>query len=286
MTRNAAVAGQFYEEDFKKLELQIKECFHHKLGPGALPVKKRSGFIKAIISPHAGYMFSGACAAWGFKEIAESEMADTYILIGPNHYGLGSALSIEDWKTPFGFLKSDKDLVRDIELNTDLKINDSFHANEHSIEVQLPFLQFANKAHLNEFKIVCITLSNDIDIVKLAADLKSILSKQNKKITFIISSDFTHYGSHYKYLPFTLEIDKRLKELDEGAIKLILEKSPEKFISYIKQTGATICGTFPIYLLLNLLDDEVKPELLMYYKSSDIVGDNRNSVSYVSITFK
>lgn len=285
MTREPSAAGQFYEENFIGLEEQIKGCFHHRLGPGALPIKKRKGILKAAIVPHAGYMFSGPCAAWAYKEIAESEISDIYVLIGPNHSGAGSSASIEDWKTPFGFIKTDKDFVREIGQNTDIQINDSYHENEHSVEVQLPFLQYVNKEFLKQMKFAAITLSNDIDIKKFANDLKKIIIKSKKKITFIISSDFVHYGANYNYKPFIFDVDDKLKELDSEAFKLILEKKPEDFLDYIKKTGATICGYLSIYLLLKLIDDE-KGRLLMYYNSSEISGDKKNTVSYASIIFK
>lgn len=285
MAREEAVAGQFYEENREKLTIQIKDCFHHKLGPGALPLSTRKGSVYAFISPHAGYVFSGPCAVWGYKELAEAELSDLYILIGPNHYGYGSSVSIEDWKTPFGFLKTDKDFVRGIALNTVLPIDDSFHAHEHSVEVQLPFLYFINKDKVDKFKIACVTLSNDVDIDKLAKDLLSYLETLNKKITFIISSDFTHYGRNFRYLPFTLDVKQRLTKLDDGAIDLILEKNAKEFMDYVQKTGATICGFLPIYLLLKIIGDQ-KGEILRYYTSADITGDKKNSVSYASIIFK
>ena len=285
MTREPVVAGQFYEGSFEKLEQQIKDCFHHKMGPGALPVRKRSGFVKAVIVPHAGYVFSGPCAAWSYKEIAESEPADLYVLIGPNHFGAGSSVSIDDWKTPFGIIKTDKEFVRELSLSSELPIEDSFHEHEHSVEVQLPFLQFVNKEYLKDMRIACITLSGDRDIESIKDGLKQAVENHGKRITFVISSDFTHYGPDYGYIPFTLDVERKLKELDEGAIKRILEKDAASFLSYVQKNRCTVCGYIPIYLLLRILKDE-KGRLLMYYKSADITGDYTNSVSYASIIFK
>ena len=87
--RNPVVAGQFYSGDAPALEEEIKACFSHSKGPGDLPVSKRSGKILGAIVPHAGYMYSGPCAAWVYKEIAEAEMPDVFIILGVNHTGRG-----------------------------------------------------------------------------------------------------------------------------------------------------------------------------------------------------
>jgi MEMO1 family protein len=285
MAREMAVAGVFYEKDFDALNRQIEGCFTHSLGPGDFPIKKRSGFVKAIISPHAGYAYSGPCAAWGYKEIAESSPADVYILIGPNHFALSSSISFEDWKTPFGAVKTDKDFARALSNALKLPIDNSSHEKEHSLEVQLPFLQFADKSCMEKIRIVCITLSDDVNIDRLASCFNEFLAKQEKKIAFIVSSDFTHYGRNYGYLPFSLDVEERLNSLDKKAIDLIISKDAKGFMSYVDRTGATICGALPIYLLLNVLKGE-KGSLLIYYRSSEISKDSKNSVSYASIMFK
>lgn len=285
MPREPAVSGIFYENEFDALNKQIELCFTHSLGPGGFPVKKRRGVVKAIISPHAGYVYSGPCVAWGYKELAESELADVYILIGPNHFGLGSSISLDDWKTPFGLLKTDKDFAKALSENTRLPINEAFHKKEHSLEVQLPFLQYANREHILELRIVAITLSDDMNLDNLAKDINEFLAKQNKKVSFLISSDFTHYGRSYGYVPFASDVEKKLDSLDKKAIELILLKDAKGFLSYVHKTGATICGVLPIYLLLNILKNE-KGTLLMYYRSSKISNDINNSVSYASIMFK
>jgi AmmeMemoRadiSam system protein B len=159
MTRKAAYAGQFYERNEQALDKQIAECFEDKNGPGSLPLSKRNGKIKAIIAPHAGYVYSGPCAAWAYKEIAETEFADIYIILGPNHSGSGNAISMEGYETPFGVARVDQEFVKALlEKNDEIKIDEEAHAQEHSIEVQIPFLQFATKdntenVHGNGLKI-------------------------------------------------------------------------------------------------------------------------------------
>ena len=277
------IATEFYEDNFDALEKQIIECFKHKLGPGDLPIKKRDKKLKAVIVPHAGFSYSGPCAAWAYKEIAESEFPQTFVLLGSTHTSSKSGISLEDWKTPFEVVKTDKDLAIEIKDNTDLEIDEGTHMNEHSIEVQLPFLQFVNKDKLSNLRIVAIAVSNDIDYKKLANDLNKVI--KNKNIIFIVSSDFTHYGPNYGYVPFSSDIKERLEKLDEEAFNNIKKLNANEFGDFINKSGATICGFMPILLLLEMFD-ESKVDVLLYYTSTALTGDEKNSVSYASITFR
>jgi MEMO1 family protein len=273
----------FYEDNFDMLEKQIKQCFMHKLGPGDLPIKKRDKKLKAVIVPHAGYAYSGPCAAWAYKEIAEAEFPDVFIILGTTHTSRKSGISIEDWKTPLGVVKVDKNLAIKLKENTDLEIDEEIHKNEHSIEVQLPFLQFVNKDKLNNLKILPISVSNDIDFKKLAKDMKKVL--KDKKVTYITSSDFTHYGPSYGYVPFSTDIEQRLEKLDKQAFDLITSFNTGGFIDFLNKTGDTICGFMPVLLLMELLEN-AKPEVLLYYTSGSLTSDFKNSVSYASIIFR
>ncbi len=284
--RKPIVAGTFYESGFQSLEEQIKGCFLHKKGPGELPTKRGNKEIKAIISPHAGYSFSGPCAAWGFKEIAESKLPDVYIILGPNHSGFGkTSVNLDSWQTPFSIIRPDVEFGKTLVKNTDLVEDPRAHLQEHSIEVQLPFLQFVSKDVLQRIRILPISVSNDVDINKLALDMKEVILDTNKKVVFIVSSDFTHYGPQYSYVPFSSDVPQRLYKLDEDAIKLIKKLDADGLLKYTYETGATICGQLPIALLLRTLE-KTKGKLLQYYTSADIMGDYKNAVGYASILFE
>ncbi len=284
--RKPIVAGQFYEAFPAKLENQIKDCFLHEKGPGELPLKSRKNKLKAIIVPHAGYPFSGPCAAWAYKEIAEAELPDTYIILGLDHSGYGkSALTTDSWETPLGIMRIDNELANHLLQKTELINDPNAHLMEHSIEVQIPFLQYVNKAESDKTRIIPITVSSDIDLKKLAIDIMESVMDLNRKVMFIVSSDFTHYGRNYRYVPFTSDVPKRLYELDGGAIKLIKALDGEGFLSYLDETMATICGRQPIYTLLNILKKS-KGELLQYYTSGDLTGDYKNAVGYAAIAFR
>lgn len=286
MARKAVYAGQFYEKNEQALDKQIAECFEGKNGPGALPLSKRSKNIQAIIAPHAGYQFSGACAAWAYKEIAESEFADVYIIIGPNHSGPENSISMTGYETPFGVARVDQEFAKLIlEKNEELKENDAAHALEHSIEVQIPFLQFATKDKMNELKIVPI-LIHELDYAKLGLDLKEAIMESGKKVIIIVSSDFTHYGHSYHYIPFSTDIKKNIYERDKKAIDFIEKLNADAFIGYMDETQGTVCGAFPIAVLLKTLKHS-KVELLQYYTSADLEEDSmyKNAVSYAAILF-
>jgi MEMO1 family protein len=289
MARKTVVAGEFYEGNFETLNKQIEECFYSKKGPGDLPAKRTDKKIKAIIAPHAGYFFSGACAAWSYMEIAESKFPDAFLILGPNHYGIGSGVSIEDWETPLGIVRTHKELIKGIVQNTDLKIKEENHVSEHSIEVQLPLLQFANKDRMQDIRIIPVAIGQDLEFEKIGKQLYDFFKKTNKEIVIIISSDFTHYGRNYHYVPFSTDIPERITALDKGAIDLLMNLDTKGFRDYINNTGITICGYMPILVFLAMMDNsEIKPRanLLMHYTSGDLLGDYKNSVSYVSMSFR
>jgi AmmeMemoRadiSam system protein B len=291
MTRKAVFAGQFYEKNEQALDKQITECFEDKNGPGALPLSKRSKKIQAIIAPHAGYQFSGPCAAWAYKEIAESEYADVYVIIGPNHSGPENAISMEGYETSFGIARVDQEFAKLLmEKCPELTINENAHAGEHSIEVQIPFLQFATKditekVHNNGLKIVPILL-HEIDYLKFGLDLKEAIIESGKNVVVIVSSDFTHYGHNYHYIPFSKDVKKNIYERDKKAIEFVEKLDADGFIGYMDETMGTVCGAFPIAVLLKSLK-KTKVELLQYYTSADLEDEQtyKNSVSYAAILF-
>lgn len=288
MVRKPIVAGQFYEADFNELESQIKESFLHEKGPGELPVTKRDKHILGIISPHAGYFFSGAGAAWSFKEVAESKFPDVYIMIGLSHSGFRSCVSLEDWETPFGIIKVDKIFGAQLVKNSGLPENESAHRHEHSIEVQLPFLQFVNKDYLTKLRIVPIIASPDKDYKEIAQDIKKTIDDLNNKVCVITSSDFTHYGINYGYMPFTSNVKENMYDLDKKAIDWIKKLDAHHFLDYTEETGATICGKYPIAVALELckLLKAKNARLLQYYTSGDIIRDYSSAVGYASIVFE
>lgn len=286
--RKPIVAGMFYADNFDELSNQINDSFHSKFGPGALPVKKRTKETLGIIAPHAGYQFSGPGAAWAYKEIAESKLADIYILLGLSHSGFPSCISLEDWETPFGTIKVDEEFQRVLMANSGLKQDEEAHAQEHSIEVQLPFLQFANKDYLKQLKIAPIIVSEDKNYQEIAQAILKTIEQTRKKAVIIASSDFTHYGINYGFFPFKENVKENMHKLDNEAIEHIKNLEAPSFLDYINNTGATICGKIPIATIIascKLLGAK-KAKLLHYYTSGDIVKDYSSAVGYGAIVIE
>ena len=291
MKRLPIAAGKFYEADSKKLKERIKECFLSNLGPGSLPEKKSEKHFSAI-APHAGYVYSGAAAAHVYKKIGEIEGISTFVIIGTNHTGLGTPVSIfpeGKWKTPLGEAKIDAELAGEIAKNSKFAQFDiESHLYEHSIEVQLPFLQFL----FEKIKIVPIVFRRD-KLPEEAEDLADAIEisakKLKRKIFVIASSDFTHYGDAYDFLPFSgsnEEIKKRVYELDKKAISQIINLDEKKFLKYVYENKLTICGFAPITAAIFYAKKHVKKgKLLKYYCSGDVSGNYKNCVGYASILF-
>jgi len=287
MVRRPHFAGQFYEAQETALDKQITVCFEGKNGPGSLPIPKRTKKIQAIISPHAGYQFSGPCAAWAYKEIAEAEFPNIYIIIGPNHHSTTNALSLEGYETPFGLARVDQVFAKQLlEKNEELEIDEAAHVQEHSIEVQIPFLQFATKDKMHELKIVPIILGPDIDCARLGLDIKELLVETGKTAVFIVSSDFTHYGRQFHHIPFSIDIKKNIYEQDRKVIDFIEKLDSDGLTTYCEENTMTICGQLPIAVLLKALKS-AKVSLEQYYTSADLEEGHpyKNSVSYAAIIF-
>lgn len=286
MVRTSVVAGMFYEEDKEKLNQQIEKCFMSKFGPKELPSDRNKRII-GIIAPHAGYSYSGAGQAYSYKELGEAEIADVYIILGTAHMGFPkAALTTESFETPFGVLEVDKEFADKL-IEKKAVVSDKYpHVREHSIEVQLPFLQFVNKDR--KFKILPIVVGQDTDYEKLGKVIANISKELNRKIVLICSSDFTHYGANYGFIPFKDNVKENMYKLDKDAIKWIEKFDAWSFLDYIKETGATICGAYAIAVFIEackaLGGKEVK--LLNYYTSGDVVNDYDTAVGYGSLVVR
>jgi len=275
--RRPAVAGSFYAGDSKSLNVQIENCFLHKIGPGEIPLvnPNRENNIIGLVSPHAGYMYSGPVAANGFYKIALDGKPDTIIILGPNHQGFGEDISIMaegKWKTPLGELEIDADIAENILKNSKIIKNDKkAHQYEHSIEVQLPFIQYIFGKDI-KFVPICMTrqdIDTDIEIAKSICS-----SVVDKSILIIASSDFTHY-----------EPQEYAKNVDKQAINAIIEFNPKKLYDIIYQQRLTMCGPGPITTMLIACKTlgAKKAALLKYATSGDITGTYDQVVGYASL---
>ena len=279
--RRPTVAGQFYEGDAEALRAQIKNCFLSELGPKKLPnvnLHNHPRNIVGLICPHAGYMYSGPVAASAFYELALDGKPDTVVLMGPNHTGYGSALSLMRegvWRTPLGDIEINTEMANKITHETGvIDVDELAHRYEHSIEVQLPFLQFL---YGNAFKIVpiCFLMQDYDSAVEVGRALVEALDATNTVV--IASSDMTHY-----------EPAKTAAAKDQAALKAVTDMDAKRFYETVETRNITACGYAPITALITYAKgvNAKEADLLSYHNSGDTTGDYSSVVGYAAVSFR
>lgn len=261
--RNAAVAGQFYPGKRDELERTIKKM----IGPG--PPRSALG----VIVPHAGYIYSGPVAGDVYGAV---ELPDTFIILGPNHTGLGPAASIMTsgiWNLPAGEAYIDSDLAQSILANSKtLTADESAHVFEHSIEVQIPFLQYM-VGNVNFVPIVLMLTSAD-SCRDVGEAIASALGERQAKALIVASSDMTHYESQ-----------AIAQEKDDLALSRVLALDPGSLLDTVRENQITMCGVAPaaamLYAALKLGASEAR--LLKYQTSGDVTGDYSQVVGYAGV---
>lgn len=266
MIRNPAVAGQFYPGSRDSLLKEVDSL---------LGERSNSEDAIGMLSPHAGYVYSGPVAGAVFAAAIPREI---YIVLGPNHTGLGLAFGVSTasaWKTPLGDVKIDKELAGCIKKNSKhVKDDDLSHQHEHSIEVQLPFLQCVQK----NFKFVPIVVSYaPIDVYRdigaaLADSIKEL--KLEKKVTIIASSDMTHYESQAS-----------AAKKDNSAIEAIFELDEGELVKRISDLDITMCGFGPAAIMIAAVKllGAGRARLVRYATSGDVSGDYSSVVGYAGM---
>jgi AmmeMemoRadiSam system protein B len=223
-------------------------------------------------------MYSGPVAASAFYELALDGKPDTVVLMGPNHTGYGSALSLMRegvWRTPFGDVEIDTEMANEITHETSLiDVDELAHRYEHSIEVQLPFLQFL---YGNTFKIVpiCFLMQDYDSAVEVGRALEEVLDATNTVV--IASSDMTHY-----------EPAKTAAAKDQAALKAVTDMDAKRFYETVETQNITACGYAPITALITYAKgaNAKEAKVLNYRNSGDITGDHSSVVGYAAVSFK
>ena len=231
----------------------------------------------ACVAPHAGYEYSGAVAAHSYLHVSSLRDPELLVVIAPNHYGIGSGISSCDggaWQTPLGLMQVDStDTRRLAEATGIIEFDPVSHRHEHSLEVQLPFLQglYGNKIPLVPISLAFQDIGTAIEIGK---GLKSIL--EGRKAVLVASSDLTHYEPAEMARKKDLELIERVESLDT-----------EAFYSTLERSGITACGFGAIASVMEAakLLGFRKGELLKYANSGDTTGDNSQVVGYAAIRF-
>lgn len=265
--RTPAVAGQFYPAEPSVLKNELAKYIQP-----AAPQESAFG----CVSPHAGYIYSGAVAGAVLSRVEDFE---TYVILGPNHTGLGSTFSILEggiFRTPLGDVKIDEELSKAITKECSLvKPDERAHLYEHSIEVEVPFLQELKE----NFKIVPIVVSHadSKSYEKLGTAITDAIMKLKRKAFIIASSDMTHYEPH-----------ETAKEKDKKAIDCIIRLDVNGLLSVIAKEDISMCGYAPVSSMIYACKKlgARKGELIDYKTSGDTSGDYSSVVGYAGVLIK
>jgi len=279
--RKPSVSGIFYSSNKEQLVDELKGCFTNKIfGPGRLPPSDQVRKIYGMVSPHAGYLYSGSVAANGYYSVSSSKF-NNVILVGPNHYGLGSSVATTMngiWESPIGDVMVNPQVAKDIASRaTSMDFDEFAHSRDHCLEVQIPFLLFATE----KFRIVPIILTNQDEY--LALELGSAISdtvndciSKGDEFMLIASSDFTHYESN-----------SEAHRKDSQLIKSILSLDITAFYYTLRQYNVSACGYGAIATVMVAAKNlgATRGELIRYATSGDVTGDRSSVVGYSSILF-
>ena len=279
--RKPSVSGIFYSSNKEQLVDELKGCFTNKIfGPGRLPPSDQVRKIYGMVSPHAGYLYSGSVAANGYYSVSSCKF-NNVILVGPNHYGLGSSVATTMngiWESPIGDVMVNPQVAKDIASRaTSMDFDEFAHSRDHCLEVQIPFLLFATE----KFRIVPIILTNQDEY--LALELGSAISdtvneciSKGDEFMLIASSDFTHYESN-----------SEAHRKDSQLIKSILTLDITAFYYTLRQYNVSACGYGAIATVMVAAKNlgATRGELIRYATSGDVTGDKSSVVGYSSILF-
>ncbi|MCP4220452.1 MAG: AmmeMemoRadiSam system protein B [bacterium] len=264
MIRKAAVSGSFYPGGKRGLEEELAQYIVHSEN------KKK---VIGLISPHAGYIYSGGCAGKGFGGI---RVPDVVVILGVNHRGIGVDFAVdghEKWNTPLGDITVDGELSEALVTDSSIfRIDSTAGSMEHSLEVQVPFIQYLN----SEAKIVAITISsmNFEQILEGGKELGRLL-KGREDVLMVASTDMSHY------------VDAESARVsDQLAIDKILAMDPGGLLETVVRNRISMCGVSPTAMMLRAAMElgAGKSELVQYTNSGEVSGDFRQVVGYLSMT--
>ncbi len=272
-TYTSTLAGSWYTANEREL---VRELRTRREATGRTPDEQ----VHALILPHAGYQYSGAVAAHGAAVIAGRRFSRV-IVMGPTHRvpmrNVVAVPEADTYATVLGAIPIDTDLVGRLRRYPLFRPVRGAMPGEHSVEIEFPLLQEA----LGEFRLVPLVVGqlDDAAVTEAAACLRA---EVDSNTLVVASTDFTHFGPRFDYVPFTGAVESRLRELDLGAFEFVRRRDASGFRRYIDRTGATICGRDPVAVLIAMLPEDAEVIQLSYDTSGRITGDWINSVSYLS----
>ncbi len=264
MIREPAVAGQFYSSNPEKLRKSILSFARTDAPPFA---------AMGIVAPHAGYVYSGAVAGAVYSAV---KLPKKFIILGPNHTGRGVSLSLHppsEWRTPLGVATIDEELNRILTRECgSLSADTAAHAREHSIEVQIPFLQVLAESPV--FAAICVGTADYSALEDLGHALARGVQAVKEPILMIASSDMSHYE------PAELAARK-----DQSAIEQVVKVDPQGLYRTIFEKDVSMCGFAPAVAMLTACRalGASRGQLIRYANSGDVSGDYGSVVGYAGI---
>jgi len=291
-TRRASHANSWYSGNGQQLDRELTNWLS--------ATTQISTPARAVICPHAGYSYSGATAAHSFRQIDPNTVRTIFIL-GPSHHVRLSGCAVSQcttYQTPLGDLTIDREITNELLETGKFEVMSlSDDENEHSIEMQLPYIAKVMEPARGNFSVVPVMVGS------LSPNSESKYGKifakylKDPSICFVISSDFCHWGDRFNYTHYDAsagEIHQSIKALDHAGMDLIERLDAPGFTHYLKQYGNTICGRHPIGVFLNMVAEvrngltngyRMDLKFLKYAQSSQVKSPRDSSVSYASAAF-
>ncbi|MCP3966311.1 MAG: AmmeMemoRadiSam system protein B [Lentisphaerae bacterium] len=277
-TINSSIAGKWYPSDPKVLTKQIKSFVDN----ADVRVYKN---VNGLLLPHAGYKYSGGIAGAGIRQIMGKKYKRVIVLGPSHHHPIMNKICIPDvkfFKTPLGTISVDTEVISKLRKYKFVEVDKSPHMVDHSIQIELPMLQYA----LKDFKLVPILVGRITwpTVCKIA---QALLKVADKDTLVVFSADFTHYGKRFGFIPYGVDFltRRRIKQLDLTAFRFIEEKDGEGLLGFIDNTGATICGRDTLAIAAQMMDKDSNVKMLAYGTSAEVTGTISCSVSYITAAF-
>lgn len=266
---DSPLVGQWYPADPATLRNELA---------GFLPAVEKATGLRGLIVPHAGYRYSGSIAGAAYARVNPADF-DRVLILAPSHHSpLADSFSLPDANviaTPLGPARFDDACGK---LRTLPQHAVAEHRQEHSHQIQLPFLQVLFGENLRVIPLLIGRLSPR-GAAAIAATLAPVLTPRT---LLVVSTDFTHFGAQFGYVPFTRDIQPSLRKLDHAVFNTLATHDPEKLEEIFNATHATVCGHYPLNLMLRLLPATTRFEETAYDTSGHMLNDDEHSVSYLS----
>jgi AmmeMemoRadiSam system protein B len=248
----------FYPRDPSHLEQLLEKFFS---------ATRAEGDSLGIVSPHAGFIYSGQVAAHAYSAISPG-FSGTFVVIGPSHRGYINCVSAVPWESPLGVVDTDTEFVASLDIETD----ELSHRDEHSLEVQIPFVKY----RFPRARIAPIMMGQQdySSAVRLAEKIVSAIRQTRRDVRIIASSDFSHYVS-----------EKKAKTDDLYAIESLITLEVKEFYRRIEEKGVSACGYGPISAMVTACAKlgATTAKMIRYATSGDVTGDYRQVVGYAAI---